>query len=233
MKLRSLVVLISAFITNFICAQSDTLVVVEADEKYFEDQFYIGLNYNLLTRAPSDIGQSSFSYNFIVGFIKDLPINRRRNIGFGLGAGLSISSIYSDLLADKDENGNIFYQEIPDDFSYNRNMLKMNFVEFPIEFRWRNSQSDNYRFWRIYSGIKFSYLLSGKSKLVTDTFKFTFDNPDIRNIQYGVYLSFGYNTWNFYAQYDLSNVFEDDKFTVDGEALEPRIFKAGLIFYIL
>ncbi|MCM5662577.1 porin family protein [Galbibacter mesophilus] len=214
-------------------AQQDSLFVVEADEKYFEDQFYIGINYNLLTRAPEGIGQSSFSYSFISGFIKDLPLNRQRNIGFGIGAGLSINAIYSDLLAIKEENGNIVYEKIPSDFSYNRNMLNMSFVEFPIEFRWRNSTADNYRFWRIYTGIKFSYLISGKSKLVTDEIKYSFDNPDIRNIQYGIYLNFGYNTWNFYAQYDLSNLFEDDKFTIDGQLIEPRIVKAGLIFYIL
>ncbi|WP_417443122.1 porin family protein [Joostella sp.] len=218
---------------SLLWAQQDSLVVVEADEKYFEDQFYFGINYNLLTQAPSDIGQSSFSYGIIGGFIKDLPINRRRNIGLGIGAGLSFNAIYSDLLATEEADGTITYQKVPDDVSYSRNKLSMSFVEIPIEFRWRSSRAEDYRFWRIYGGVKLSYLISGNSKFITDDETIKFSNKDVRDLQYGIYISFGYNTWNFYAQYDLTNVFEDDIYTIDGELVAPKIFNAGLIFYIL
>ncbi|WP_342155067.1 porin family protein [Joostella sp. CR20] len=219
--------------THFATAQQDSLYVLEADDKYVEDQFYVGVNYNLLTKSPSGIGQSSFSYGIIGGFIKDIPINRRRNIGFGLGAGLSFNALYTDLLATEEADGSISYQAVPDDISYKRNKLSLNFVEFPIEFRWRSSVAEDYRFWRIYSGVRISYLFSGNSKFVTDSETIKFKNPDIRDLQYGIYLSFGYNTWNFYAQYDLTNVFEDDLYTVNNESLELSVLKAGLIFYIL
>ncbi|WP_335966315.1 porin family protein [Galbibacter sp. PAP.153] len=220
-------------VCSSITAQQDSLVVVEADEKYFEDQFYFGINYNILVSTPHDISQNSFSYGIIGGFIKDFPINRRRNIGFGLGAGLSFNAIYSDLMATKNANGTIAYQEVPDTIDYNRNKLSMNFVEFPIEFRWRSSKAEDYRFWRVYAGFKLSYLFTGRSKFVTSDERIVFSNKDIRDLQYGIYLSFGYNTWNFYAQYDLTSIFEDNVYTVGGEPIAPRTLKAGLIFYIL
>src|SRR5690606_33172075 len=84
--------------SSLVWGQQDTIVVVEPDTNYFEDQFYFGVNYNVLVGAPEGIGQNSFSSGIMGGFIKDLPINKRRNIGFGLGVGLSINTIYSDLM---------------------------------------------------------------------------------------------------------------------------------------
>lgn len=213
-------------------SQQDTIVVVEPDSKYFEDQFYFGVNYNVLVGGPKGISQNSFSSGIMGGFIKDIPINKRRNVGFGLGVGLSINTIYSDLMAIKNANGTISYQEVPEDLDYNRNKLSMHFVEFPLEFRWRSSRAEDYRFWRIYTGVRLQYLFSGRSKFVTDIEKISFSNSDIRDFQYGIYLSFGYNTWNFYAQYNVTNIFEDDRFLMNGESLEVNIIKAGLIFYI-
>lgn len=225
------------FASLFLCsgwlwAQQDTIVVVEPDTKYFEDQFYFGVNYNVLVGAPKGISQNSFSSGIMGGFIKDFPLNNRRNIGFGLGVGLSINTIYSDLMATKNANGTISYQEVPEDIDYNRNKLSMHFVEFPLEFRWRSSRAEDYRFWRIYSGVRLQYLFSGSSKFVTDTERISFSNSDIRDFQYGIYLSFGYNTWNFYAQYNVTNIFEDERYLSNGEPLEVNLIKAGLIFYI-
>lgn len=220
------------FYGGFLWSQQDTLVIVEPDHKYFEDQFYFSVNYNVFTGAPNGISQNSFSSGIMGGFIKDLPINKRRNLGFGVGVGLSFNTIYSDLMATKGANGTISYQEVPEDLDYNRNKLSMHFVEFPLELRWRSSRAEDYRFWRIYSGVRLQYLFSGRSKFVTDNEKLSFSNSDIRDFQYGIYLSFGYNTWNFYAQYNLSNVFEDERYMMDGEPLEANIIKAGLIFYI-
>ncbi|WP_417363730.1 porin family protein [Galbibacter sp.] len=225
------------FALFFLCggwlwAQQDTIVIVDPDAKYFEDQFYFGVNYNVLVGAPKGISQNSFSSGIMGGFIKDFPLNKRRNVGFGLGVGLSINTIYSDLMATKNDNGTISYQEVPEDVDYNRNKLTMHFVEFPLEFRWRSSRAEDYRFWRIYSGIRLQYLFSGGSKFVTDTKRISFSNSDIRDFQYGIYLSFGYNTWNFYAQYNLTNIFEDERYLMDGEPLDINLIKAGLIFYI-
>ena len=232
-KLRNnILFILCLFYGGFLWSQQDTIVVVDADPKYFEDQFYFGVNYNVLIGSPDGISQNSFSSGIMGGFIKDFPINKRRNVGFGIGAGLSINTIYSDLMATKNANGTISYQEVPEDLDYNRNKLSMHFVEFPLEFRWRSSRAEDYRFWRIYSGVRLQYLFSGRSTFVTDNEKLSFSNSDIRDFQYGIYLSFGYNTWNFYAQYNVTNIFEDDRYLINGEPLEVNIIKAGLIFYI-
>jgi len=106
-------------------------------------------------------------------------------------------------------------------------------VDLPIEFRWRNSTYESHKFWRIYGGVKFSYVFSDRSVLDAgeDTYKIK-NNPDVNNFQYGVYLSSGYNTWNVYAYYGLTPMFKSVK-TVQGESIDMRTMNIGLIFYIL
>ena len=91
--MKRIVFLFLLFLNSIIWAQQDSLFVVEPDDKYVEDQFYFGINYNLLVSAPDNASQSSFSYGIMGGFIKDIPINKRRNIGFGIGVGLSFNAI--------------------------------------------------------------------------------------------------------------------------------------------
>jgi hypothetical protein len=44
---------------------------------------------------------------------------------------------------------------------------KFTVIRVPLEFRWRSSTFESYKFWRIYGGVKFSYLLYDKSVLKT------------------------------------------------------------------
>ena len=60
------------------------------DDKYLEDQFYIGLHYNSLRNSPIDFNQNKFSSTLSFGFIRDIPFNKRRNFGIGTGLGLAL-----------------------------------------------------------------------------------------------------------------------------------------------
>ncbi len=122
----------------------DTLV---PDPDYLEDQFYVGVTYNLLLNKPERVKQRNLSYGLQAGFIKDIPLNRKRNVAIGLGLGYAVNSYYTNLRAV--ENGeNFTYAVIPDDFSYKRNKIETHLVELPIEFRLRNSNPVDYKFWR-------------------------------------------------------------------------------------
>ena len=66
--------------------------------KYREDQFYVSATYNLLGNKPEDVSQRGFSTGFHLGFIRDIPINERRNIALGVGIGLSSNSYNQNIL---------------------------------------------------------------------------------------------------------------------------------------
>ncbi|MBT8300162.1 MAG: PorT family protein [Maribacter sp.] len=209
------------------------------DLKYLEDQFYLGLTYNFLLDKPTNFNQRNLSYGLQGGLIRDIPLNSARTFAIGLGLGYAINSYYSNMLAAKTSDG-IAYELISgnsilvdgEEIRVKRNKIETQLVELPIEFRWRNSTPQEYKFWRVYSGIKLGYAFSSRSKLVTDVDKTSFTNPDIRKFQYGLTFNFGYNTFNVHIYYSLNGLFEDG-IRVESEEIKLKPLQVGLIFYIL
>jgi len=205
---------------------------IKIDSLYREDQFYVAVTYNLLVNNPEGLKQDRFSAGVSFGFLRDMPINKDRTVAIGAGLGLSYKNYYQNLAIINQEDGTHSYGVNP----YNEfvsNKFTHYLVDLPIEFRWRNSTYESHKFWRIYGGVKFSYVFSDRSVLDAgeDTYKIK-NNPDVNNFQYGVYLSSGYNTWNVYAYYGLTPMFKSVK-TVQGESIDMRTMNIGLIFYIL
>ena len=220
--------LILGFTIN-LCAQENAEV---EDLKYLEDQFYLGITYNFILNKPDGVNQSNFSYGLKGGFIKDIPLNSRRNLGIGIGLGYAYNNYYTNLFVNETESG-LEYIVLDSDVSYKRNKLDNHVIEMPIEFRWRTSTPSDYKFWRVYAGMKLGYVVGSRSKFVSNETKISFNNSDIRNFRYGVMLNLGYSTFNVHAYYALSNLFNDGVTTNEGESIEFRPLRIGIIFYIL
>ena len=229
--MRPLFLILTVFSIGTLCSQEIPNRFVP-DEKYLEDQFYLGITYNILLDKPPGVSQRSLSYGLIGGFIKDLPLNAERNIGLGIGIGYGLNSYYTNLRATETEDG-IEYEIIGPQTSYKRSKIETHVLEVPLEFRWRNSDSISHKFWRVYTGVKLGYVFYARSKYVSDIENISFQNDDVREFQYGLTLSFGYNTFNFHAYYSLQELFNDGVSTVDGDSLSFVPFHIGIIFYIL
>ena len=72
------------FLTLPVIAQEEDQAV---DLNYLEDQFYVGLTYNVILNKPADVNQQNLSYGLQLGFIKDLPLNSSRTFAIGVGLG--------------------------------------------------------------------------------------------------------------------------------------------------
>lgn len=203
---------------------------VNLDQKYLEDQFYLGVNYNFMLNYPADVLKRNFSYGLQAGFIKDIPLNGKRNVALGIGMGYAVNSYYSNLVSTNDTN-EVTYSVNTIDF--NRSKFETHSIEVPLEIRWRNSSPSEYKFLRVYTGFKLGYNFSARSKLVTDIDRLRFANIDIQKLQYGLMLNFGYNTFNLHVYYSLNNFLKDNITLDTGEAIEIKPLRVGLIFYIL
>ncbi|WMI66922.1 porin family protein [Aestuariibaculum sp. YM273] len=203
------------------------------DSLYKEDQFYIGVTYNLFGNRPIDLSQNGFSNGIHLGFIKDMPLNPRRNVALGLGLGYSANSFYHNLHIRQDENQIMTYDIILESGSYTKNKFSNHLVELPIEFRWRSSTPEEYKFWRIYTGFKLGYIFRNRVKYRGDLGDVHYTNvKGFEKFQYGFTLSFGYNTWNAYLYYALSPIFAKDN-QINGQNIDMNNIKIGLMFYIL
>jgi hypothetical protein len=220
------------FVFGLASAQSELPENTVVDSLFREDQFYVGLTYNILLEKPSDLSQNGFSTGLQVGFIRDFPISKDRKFAIGLGLGLSTNSYNQNLLINKENSAYTFNVITDDELAFTKNKFYTHTIDVPLELRWRNATPDNYKFWRIYTGIKFSYLFANASKFQGDIGKLRFTNIDVFNkFQYGATLSAGYNTWNFYVYYGLNSIFDNQKLD-DGSNLEVSTVKVGFIFYM-
>lgn len=201
----------------------------EIDSLYREDQFYFGITYNQLNKVPAGFSQNGISTGIDFGFLRDMPINKKRTYAIAIGLGLSYNKWHNNLKTS--ESFGVKNYEIVNKNSFSRNKTEVVFLDIPIELRWRNSTPESHKFWRIYSGFKFRYLIFDKSKFVSGETITVTKNSDFNQIQYGPYIAFGFNTWNLSAYYGLKPVYKSAK--IAGESIEMKSLNIGLMFYIL
>jgi hypothetical protein len=204
---------------------------VKIDSLYREDQFYIAFTYNRLLNKPEGLDQNKLSTGVSVGFLRDMPINKSRTVAIASGLGFRYNS-YNQNLVITEDNDTPEYAIADYRKDFEKNKFSQLIVELPVEFRWRTSTPESYKFWRIYGGLKFSYLLYDRSTFIGDSGKIIVtNNRDFGNFLYGAYISSGYNTWNIYAYYGLNSVFKTAK--INGESIDMSVLNIGVIFYIL
>lgn len=221
----------SAQSSNKKAIEIDTTAAV--DTRYREDQFYLSVTYNLLGNKPDGVSQSGFSSGYHFGFIRDMPINKKRNLAIGVGLGFSSNS-YNQTLQISEVNNQFQYSVLNDnETDYSKNKFTSYLVEFPIEFRWRTSTATDYDFWRIYAGLKLGYVLFNSSKFNSVGGDIKLSNIDDFNaFQYGLTFSAGYSTISFHLYYGLNDIFNEDA-TLEGKPIEMNSVRIGLMFYIL
>lgn len=201
------------------------------DSLYREDQFYFGFTYNILQKRPADLKQNKFSSGIAAGFLRDMPFNKSRTWSVAAGVGYSINNFNMNL-AITEEGGERVYTLINPAVAYDKNKLILHYIDVPVELRWRTSTPDSHKFWRIYTGVKFSYLVLDRYKFEDSGIKFAnSSNPDLNKIQYGAYLAIGYNTWNLNVYYGLNPIFKSAK--LEGKPIDVHTLNIGLMFYIL
>jgi hypothetical protein len=221
--LVSLLLLISFFISF---SQKN-----DVDNRYLEDQFYLGLYYSTLTSSPEDFNQNKFSSTLNFGFIRDFPFNEQRNFGVGVGVGLSLSSSNSNLKL-SDLNSSVS-GEIVNGEDFTKNKWNTTKIEFPFEVRWRTSTPTSYKFWRVYFGVKTSYLLKSKYKYESLNSNYTLENLPFRKTQSGITVNAGNNTWNLGLYMGLNPIFNKEFGQNNPNLKDLKEFKLGLVFYIL
>jgi hypothetical protein len=201
------------------------------DSLYREDQFYLGITYNVLQNTPTGLSEGKFTPSFSLGFLRDMPINKNRTVAIAAGIGYAINNFNQNILI-SETDGNPHYDFIASGVNFDKNKLTLHYVEMPVEFRWRTSTPESHIFWRVYTGLKMSYLVYDRSKYSDGQDKIIVtNNKDLNKLQYGAYVAAGRNTWNFYAYYGLNPIFKSAE--LNGKRMDMTTFNMGLMFYIL
>ncbi len=200
----------------------------KSKQSYREDQFYIGSSYFIQSEPIKDLKQNGFSGNFQFGFIRDFPLNYNSTKAIGIGLGFE-RNFFTSNIQPLEEDNKIDYRIVISKFLESKNKISFSSIVFPIEYRWRKSNMDEFKFWRIYSGFK---LKKNFSIYSNPSYGSELNINEIEDWTTSIYLNTGYNSWNISLEYDLNPILKNKK-TTEGNNLNLRFFRLGLIFYIL
>ncbi|ARV07330.1 hypothetical protein BTO04_11800 [Polaribacter sp. SA4-10] len=223
---RILIFLIFLLISSISFGQKDSLLL---GSRYADDQVYASISYTQFFDQPSVITKSNFSYGVSIGFLKDFILNKKGSVSFALGIGYGYDVFNHELKVEESNNETVFST----DNTITSNIFKAHNLELPIELRWRTSTSNKYDFWRIYGGVKFIYNTSNSFQYIdVNNMDFKYLNVSAYNkLQYGLTLSAGYDKFNMNIFYGLTPIFNDAN--IEGEKIETKVIKFGLILYLL
>lgn len=206
--------------------------MIAVDSLYREDQFYVGFTYNLLLDIPKGVSQNKFSAGFTGGFLRDMPINKKRTVALATGLGITYNKYFQTLVVSSLDNV-AQYEIVAPGTQYEKNKFEEILIDLPLQFRWRNSTAESHKFWRIYAGFKLSYVALGRSKYVDSGYDITVtDNADLNKLRVGAFLVWGYNTWNFYGYYGLTPIYKSSA-QLNNQSVGMNALHVGLMFYIL
>jgi hypothetical protein len=214
------------FYVATVVGQKDSL---QLGDRYADDQIYAAITYSQFYNQPSTVSKSGFSYSISTGFIKDFILNTKGSFSFAAGIGYGFDFFNHELKVEEINNSTF----ISSDNTLSSDTFKSHNFEFPLEIRWRTSTANKYKFWRVYTGVKFLYNFSNKFRFTdANNTSFSYSNVSSYNkLQYGLTLSAGYDAFTVHVFYGLTPLFENN--TSGIETVETKILKFGLIFYIL
>lgn len=215
-------------------AQESGRLMSSEDEFYREDQFYIALSYDLLTEVPAVVATRGLIGGVQLGFIRDWPLTRRGNWSLGTGIGLGYDRYGQNIIAQSSQDADPTWTIEQSPSAIEANSLQITAVEFPLELRWRTSDAQTYKFWRLYAGAKWSQHLAVKTVFSgSDTSATLTDLPQVRQGIWYATLAFGYGIFNAQLQWGLSPLLRDVQDSVTGQSIGLRPIKLGIMFYIL
>ena len=200
----------------------------KSKEDYREDQFFFGSSYFIQTQPIDEFKQNGFSGNFQFGFIRDFPLNDSSTKAIGIGFGYE-RNFFTSNIQPVESDSYIDYRIVVSRFLESKNKISFSSLVIPLEYRWRTSSVDQYKFWRIYSGFK---LKKNFPIYSNPSYGSEITIEDVEDWTTSIYINAGYNTWNISLEYDLNPLLKNKK-TTNGENLNISFFRLGLVFYLL
>ena len=172
----------------------------KSKEDYREDQFFFGSSYFIQTQPIDEFKQNGFSGNFQFGFIRDFPLNDSSTKAIGIGFGYE-RNFFTSNIQPVESDSNIDYRIVVSRFLESKNKISFSSLVIPLEYRWRTSSLDQYKFWRIYSGFK---LKKNFPIYSNPSYGSEITIEDVEDWTTSIYINAGYNTWNISLEYDLN-----------------------------
>ncbi len=182
------------------------------------DRIILNVHWDGWLGAPDSLSIKGLSSGFGMHFFYDIPLGSD-NVSFAIGAGFSWSNYYNNAYFTYDTSQFTIVNRFNDSVQWKKNKFVLNYVEVPLEFRFRTDEKNGNRF-KLAIGFKGGYVISNHTKFVGDDWKYgsadeikykDYRVKNISGLQYGPTLRIGYSKINIDAYYGLAPLFEEGK----------------------
>lgn len=193
-----------------------------ADDSRFErfDRIVFDLNYDNWDNSPVGVKPRSVSLGVNAYFYKDIPFSKYSNMAFAFGLGVSSHNAHNnaEIVYRVQSDGSIYtaLEPFPDGYKYSKNKLSLNYLEIPLELRFRTRYKKDdtpYKLnFRFYPGFKGGVLVGSHTKRKDEDSKVkVYDIKNTLVYRYGPTLRIAFNKISFYGFYSLTPMFEKGK----------------------
>lgn len=196
------------FITVVTNGFSQEGIKEEARNKH-QDHMLIDFGYETFTSRPGFTDFEWYNRGLNIQLFYD-KLFGQSGISGAIGIGFSSQSYYSNKQIRRDTNQSFLYSDwLPTENAYDKNKVVLNWVEVPIEIRYRSKLDDwGYR-WKFSVGGKVGFLFDTHDRLIDkNNIKYkTYYFPDMNNVRVGLVARAGYGKVNFTTFFSLTEFF--------------------------
>lgn len=173
------------------------------------DRFNTDFFYNTWLGDPNGVATKFYAIGHNINLMFDIPFSEKSRMGLGIGFGYSHFNVRHE--------GGFTFLEGPDESMYTSfapytgpsrwiNRTVFNFVEIPIEIRFRSRKERGK--WKFYPGFKGGFMVENYSKWRVNQYEFKeFNFPDLNRVHYGPTVRIGRDNIFVFAYYDMTYLF--------------------------
>ncbi|MEQ9188766.1 MAG: outer membrane beta-barrel protein [Cryomorphaceae bacterium] len=185
---------------------------IGSNKRPHQDLLFVDLTWDYLFNLPADVKQKWYGRGISAGLVYDHPFNDEGTFSGAIGASIASHNYYLNAVVSRFDSAGTNYSEfkVVGDTILARGKISVNYVDVPIELRFRTKENDKGLRWKFALGGKVGYRINVHEKIINDKgIKIkTYDYPNVTEIRYGVTARAGYGAVMLSAYYSLSPFFD-------------------------
>lgn len=189
-----------------------------------KNQIILDLNTNHWLNTPNGINNSILKSRGVgVYFMYEVPL-WKNNFSIAFGAGFSSQNVSNNAKIVYSNDSTLFE---PITTSYDANKLSTNYLDIPIELRFKTNPDNHNNSFYLTTGFKAGYLVNSHTKYQDSDGKLkVYDINNLQQFPYGITVRAGYGWFGLVGYYSLTTLFDGK-----GPAVTP--FSVGLTISIV
>ena len=184
------------------------------------------IHWNQWLKTPEGIKQEWFSRGINIFMNADFPFGNS-SFSFSIGAGLASDNYYHNGRFTTDDSLGTLLVPISDSIKDYKNKLSVNYLEAPLELRFRSRADKRSRMFKVAVGIRGGLLVQNHTRYKGPGMLFGLEGsetkvkeyklPNTAQFRFGATGRIGYGPYNIIVYYGLTGLFEESK----GDELVP------------